>query len=69
MLCSDGLTNYVEEPSIRAVLDDFSISVERKVDILIDEANKGGGGDNISVILLEFLKEGKWDKLKRKFGR
>ena len=66
MMCSDGLTNYCSEQSIKAVLDDFSISLERKVDILIDEANRGGGGDNISVILLEILDEGKWKKFKKK---
>jgi serine/threonine protein phosphatase PrpC len=52
---------------IHTVLDDFSISLERKVDILIEEANRGGGGDNISVILLEVLEEGKWSKLKKRF--
>ena len=67
MICSDGLTNYMSEQSINTVLDDFSISIERKVDILIKEANRGGGGDNISVILLEVVDEGKWKKLKKKF--
>ncbi|MFH1490655.1 MAG: protein phosphatase 2C domain-containing protein [Pseudomonadota bacterium] len=67
MMCSDGLTNYVSEQSIKTVLDDFSISIERKVDILIEEANRGGGGDNITVILLEVLDEGKWNKFKKKF--
>ena len=67
LLCSDGLTNYMSEKSIKTVLDDFSISLERKVDVLISEANLGGGGDNISVILLEVLEEGKWKKFKNKF--
>jgi protein phosphatase len=67
LLCSDGLTNYLSEESIYTILDDFSVSIERKVDILIDEANWGGGGDNISVILLEVLDEGKWKKLKKRF--
>ena len=67
MMCSDGLTNYVSERAIKAVLDDFSISIERKVDILIDEANRGGGGDNISIILVEVEDEGKWNKFKKKF--
>ena len=66
MMCSDGLTNYVPERSIKTILDDFSMSNERKVDILISEANRGGGGDNVSVILLEIFEEGKWQKLKKR---
>ena len=67
LLCSDGLTNYMSEQSIKTVMDDFSISLERKVDVLISEANLGGGGDNISVILMEVVEEGKWKKFKKKF--
>jgi PPM family protein phosphatase len=67
LMCSDGLTNYMSEQSIKTVLDDFSISLERKVDVLISEANLGGGGDNISVVLLEVLEEGKWKKFKKRF--
>ena len=66
LICSDGLTNYISEQSIQAVLDDFSLSLERKVDVLIDEANRGGGGDNVSVILLEVLEKGTWAKFKKK---
>ncbi len=69
LTCSDGLTNYMSEQAITTVLDDFSTSLERKADILIDEANRGGGGDNITVILLEVLEEGKWSKLKKKLKR
>lgn len=66
LMCSDGLTNYVSEQSIQAILDDFSISLDRKTDVLIDEANRGGGGDNVSVILLEILEKGKWARFKKK---
>ena len=66
LMCTDGLTNFVPESSIKTILDDFSISIERKGDVLIDEANRGGGGDNITVILLEVTKEGVWEKFKRK---
>jgi protein phosphatase len=66
LMCTDGLTNYVPQPSIKTILDDFSISLERKAEVLIDEANRGGGGDNITVVLLEVTKEGAWSKLKRK---
>jgi len=67
LLCSDGLTNYMSEESIKRVLDDLSISIERKVEILIDEANQGGGGDNISVILIEVLNGRTWQKIKKRF--
>jgi len=67
LMCTDGLTNFVPQPSIKTILDDFSISLERKAEVLIDEANRGGGGDNITVILLEVTKEGAWGKFKRKF--
>ncbi len=69
LMCSDGLTNYMKEQAVGTVLDDFSTSLERKADILIDEANRGGGGDNITVILLEILEEGKWSKFKKKLKR
>jgi protein phosphatase len=67
LMCSDGLTNDLSEPFMRSVLDDRSIPTEGKADILINEAKKAGGGDNISVILLEVLEEGKWQKFKRRF--
>lgn len=67
LLCSDGLSNCVSEGAIKTVLGDFSISLERKVDILIDEANRGGGEDNVSVILLEIEDEGKWSRFKKRF--
>ena len=67
LMCTDGLTNYVPLPSIKTILDDFSMSLERKTEVLIDEANRGGGGDNITVVLLEVVKEGAWGRLKRTF--
>ena len=66
MICSDGLTNYISEQSIGAVLDDFSMSLERKADVLIEEAKRGGGGDNISVVLLEVMEERRWSKFKKR---
>jgi len=66
LMCSDGLTDYTSEQNISMVMDDFSTSLERKVDVLIDGAKRGGGGDNISVILLEVLEERKWNKFKKK---
>ncbi len=67
LLCSDGLTNFMPESSIIEILTGPSSSLEEKVDFLIDGANNGGGGDNISVILLEVLEEGRWERFKKIF--
>lgn len=67
LICSDGLTNYVSEKNILQVIADPGLKAEQKVELLIEHANQGGGGDNISVILLEVSDEGKWDRFKRKF--
>jgi serine/threonine protein phosphatase PrpC len=68
LMCSDGLTNFVPVQSIKSVLSDDSLSLTQKVDLLIDKANEEGGGDNISVIILEVVKEGLWKKIKKKFS-
>jgi len=67
LACSDGLTNYMTDEAITGILTSSS-SVEQKVDELIDGANNGGGGDNITVILLEVMKEGMWDRVKNRMG-
>lgn len=57
LLCSDGLTNMLEEESIQKVLLS-DLAVEDKVIKLIRKANNRGGTDNISVAYLERYKEG-----------
>ncbi len=66
LLCSDGLTNYMDEKSISAVLNHSLLPLESKVRALIDGANKGGGGDNITVVLIEVLEESRMEKIKNK---
>jgi serine/threonine protein phosphatase PrpC len=67
LMCSDGLVNYAPEKFIRSILADFSIPPETKVKALIEEANKGGGGDNVTVILIECLEENWWKKFLQLF--
>lgn len=51
LLCSDGLYNMVSEKDIlRIVHGDMDFS--KKAKALVDEANRNGGNDNISVILV-----------------
>lgn len=52
MLCSDGLTNMLEEEQIAKVLNEKN-SIEDRLTKLITKSNNRGGTDNISVAFLE----------------
>lgn len=52
MLCTDGLTNYAELSVIKDIINNNPM--ESAVDMLISEANRNGGGDNITVLLVSF---------------
>lgn len=52
LMCTDGLTNMIEDEDIRMILDGARDIVE-KAQKLVDTANANGGKDNISVILIE----------------
>lgn len=53
LLCSDGLTNMLDDVVIKNLVLDDTFTLERRLDSLIDNANKNGGKDNITVVLLE----------------
>ena len=52
LLCSDGLTNSLTDPQIQQVLATKDLSLKDKCNKLINEANRLGGGDNITVCLI-----------------
>ena len=52
LLCSDGLTNMVEDKDIEQVLRDNRDDLEKAGRILLQKANDAGGKDNISVVLV-----------------
>jgi protein phosphatase len=56
LLCSDGLTDMVEDHEIEKILQ-ASTSVQAASDQLIERAKQNGGRDNITAILVRF--EGK----------
>ncbi len=56
ILCSDGLTEMVTDDEIKNIIND-SENIDEAVKALIDEANKNGGVDNITVVALQFTKE------------
>ena len=52
LLCSDGLTDMIEDGEITQVLG-LEGEVSLKIEHLIDLAKKAGGKDNITVVLAE----------------
>lgn len=52
LICSDGLHGYVKEEEILRILKS-TVSVETKVQELIQAALDAGGYDNVSVIVIE----------------
>jgi protein phosphatase len=53
LLCSDGLTKYVSEEDITAIIN--SRQLDSAVQDLVSEANARGGFDNVSVIAIQAL--------------
>jgi serine/threonine protein phosphatase PrpC len=55
LFCSDGLTDYVGEPDVLRTL--LSYGAGGSAQRLVDLANQGGGGDNITVVLARVTTE------------
>lgn len=53
LLCSDGLTNHVDDKDIGAILGTRS-SARQACRALVDAANAGGGEDNITAVVACF---------------
>jgi protein phosphatase len=53
MLCSDGLTSMVDDETILGIVQEHRSNLERAARALVDAANKGGGEDNITILLFE----------------
>ncbi|MBQ4574706.1 MAG: Stp1/IreP family PP2C-type Ser/Thr phosphatase [Clostridia bacterium] len=57
LLCSDGLSNYAACDNIRSIICDEIVGkneLSTKVDAMIELANRNGGGDNITAVLLKY---------------
>lgn len=50
-LCSDGLTNMLDDEQIEKVIDS-DLSIDEKLEKLIQKSNNRGGTDNISIAYL-----------------
>jgi protein phosphatase len=54
VLCSDGLSGMVTDDSIQSIVTNAK-SLERAVAELVDQANRHGGTDNITTLLLQCM--------------
>lgn len=52
MMCTDGLSNMIEDGDIKAIVNNGN-DLSEITNTLIDVANNNGGKDNISVVLIE----------------
>ena len=53
LMCSDGLSNMVEDSEIEKIILNQTEELPQKGERLLREANRNGGKDNIAVILVE----------------
>ena len=58
LMCSDGLSNMIEDEEIRMIMQGQRDIVE-KAESLVKAANNNGGKDNIAVVLVEPFAEDK----------
>ena len=53
LMCSDGLSNMVADNEIYAIINENRDDLNMAADILIERANRNGGRDNITVVLIK----------------
>ena len=57
LICSDGLTDMVDDRTILEVVEEKRGDLDALVKALVKSANKGGGEDNITVVAFEITGE------------
>jgi protein phosphatase len=57
LICSDGLTDMVDDRTILGLVEEKRGNLDALVKSLIKAANKGGGEDNITVVAFEIAAE------------
>jgi PPM family protein phosphatase len=73
LLCSDGLSDMVEDDDIQLTINTFGANLETLAKQLVLLSNDNGGRDNVSVVLVRVLdafpaRRGVVDRLRRLFG-
>jgi protein phosphatase len=73
LLCSDGLSDMVEDDDIQLTINTFGANLETVAKQLVLLGNDNGGRDNISVVLVRVLdafpaQRGVIDRIRKMFG-
>ncbi len=55
LICSDGLSDMVDGPTIEAILREHRANLEEAARSLVLAANRAGGDDNITAVLFELV--------------
>ncbi|MGV0006076.1 MAG: Stp1/IreP family PP2C-type Ser/Thr phosphatase [Candidatus Porifericomitaceae bacterium WSBS_2022_MAG_OTU9] len=55
LLCSDGLSDMLDDREIHRIMVKHSDNLERTADTLVKMANSAGGKDNISAVMVRIL--------------
>jgi protein phosphatase len=58
LLCSDGLTSMIGDSAILEIVERHRQDLDRAARALVQEANRGGGEDNITVVAFEIAAGG-----------
>jgi protein phosphatase len=74
LLCSDGLTDMVDDQEISNIVSEFRDNLDKLAENLVECANVKGGRDNISVLLAQptkaFPQKKRWNtNFKKIFGQ
>jgi protein phosphatase len=56
LLCTDGLTGMLEDEDVKEILE-ADADPQKAADHLVDAANRAGGLDNITALVLDFVPE------------
>jgi protein phosphatase len=68
LICSDGLSSYVDGGEIERIMSNYRGNLEAGARSLIEAANRGGGEDNITAVLFAVGVNGEPDERTREYA-
>jgi len=69
MICSDGLTDMVDEETIREAVEENRPDLQQAAKALVNAANRVGGEDNITVVFFELASDEPGEQTEDTVGR